>query len=209
MSKKHENIFLIHGIRAKDIFHTNMDVIKDMLGLKKIKSKIIYYGYVLLPTSNRKAVKETTKVLRDYKQRHENEGTSDIDNIVVGYSNGAWTAVQVAENGCDIDRLVLISPALHQSHAFPEKIKSIDVFYCEEDYVLWLAKLRRLFRYLLPWLWDEPIGWGEMGRVGYVGDDPRVTNHRMPDETKHKFYKDKNVIEKIVDVITRRKNETD
>lgn len=189
-------IFLIHGIRAKDLGISSMKELRTSLLHRGYLSRLISYGYVLLPISNRRAVEETVRVLDAY-------ANDEVEVILIGYSNGAWTAVQAAEIGCRIDRLFLISPALHKGHAFPEQIKTIDVFYSETDNIVRIAKWRRRISNWLPWRWGNTHEWGEMGRTGYIGDDPRVINHDMGD-VSHTFYKHEDVVDKIAKTIVEK-----
>lgn len=155
---------------------------------KGIKAKIVSYGYVLIPITNKHAVKQTKKAIDKLPK--------DTRLTLVGYSNGGWTAVQIAEMGYHVDHLVLISPALYAYHEIPKHVKTVDVFHCNEDMVLTLAKWYRVVNRLLPWRWFNKHEWGEAGRVGLLQDDDRITNHEITG-TSHFFYEHPDVVDTI------------
>ena len=185
-------IYLIHGIRAKDKGISSMRGLESRINLRGWKTRLVSYGYVLIPITNKRAVEKTIEAI---KQDGE-------PIILVGYSNGGHTAVQVAELGYNVDRLILISPALHAYHEIPRHVKKIDVFYSDEDMILTLAKWYRWVNRLLPWRWFNRHDWGEAGRIGLQQDDPRITNHDMG-STGHFFYNYDEVMDMIVDIITK------
>lgn len=113
---------------------------------------------------------------------------------------GVWAAIQVAELGFEIDHLVLISPALHRSHAIPEQVKRVDIYYSKGDKIVEIGGFYRRLVNLLPWNWKmfgEPHDWGAMGRYGYQGNDPRVHNHDMGEDASHFWYKDDLLVKSI------------
>jgi hypothetical protein len=149
----------------------------------------VAYGYVLIPISNSQALNAVLEAVKP-------------GDAVVGYSNGAWACVQAAEMGAEIRHLILVSPALHKSHAFPEHIQRIDVFYDPDDTPVLLARWWRKFTRIFPWRWRKPHGWGEMGRTGYVGSDPRVHNHRLPKGTGHLWFKSADAIVRVANTVS-------
>jgi len=96
---------------------------------------------------------------------HAKEGGFRV--IVVGHSN-AGSIIHRASNKypCPIDKAVLINPALRAKLAPGECIKSVDVWHSPSDKAVKFAKWIPFRR-----------AWGEMGSVGYQGDDPRITNY--------------------------------
>lgn len=167
---------LVHGIRALNKGLGTMRGLRDVLRARGREAKIVEYGYVLVPVTNRKAVSAVMAGV-------------EPGDTVVAYSNGAWASVQAAELGKQMTHLVLVSPALHKGHAFPDHIHRIDVFYDPDDVPTRLAKWWRKFTGIFPWRWGSPHGWGEMGRTGYSGTDPRVRNHRLPKNTGHTWFR--------------------
>ena len=166
-----------------------MSPLRDVLAARGCRAEIVSYGYVLIPLTNAQA---TAAVMRAVKK----------PAVVVGYSNGAWAAVQAAEMGEPIEHLVLVSPALHRSHAFPEGVKKVDVFYNPGDLPVRLARWWRTITQIFPWRWGNPHGWGDMGRAGYAGKDPRVTNHRLPRNVGHAWFRSPDAIAQVANAVS-------
>lgn len=173
-------IKMVHGIRTADGGKKTFSKLKSKINriVENVDIEIVDYGYIILPISNNRAVNAIIK---------------SIDNeyrpiTLVGYSNGCWASVQVAEMGYEIEHLILINPALHKRHAFPEHIKRIDVYYSPYDNIVSLSKWYRKLVNIFPWNWGAGRhDWGEMGRTGYLGSDPRVFNHNIG-TVSHFFY---------------------
>jgi len=180
---------LVHGIRSLNKGRATMRGLRDVLRARGRDAQIVAYGYVLVPLSNSRAINAVQEAVKP-------------GDVVVGYSNGAWAAVQAAEMGSQIRHLVLVSPALHKSHAFPEHIDRIDVLFDPDDTPVLLARWWRKFTRIFPWRWRKPHGWGEMGRTGYVGNDPRVHNHRLPKGTGHGWFASADAIVRVANVVS-------
>ena len=85
-------------------------------------------------------------------------------DIGVGHSNGCAILKDAADMGAPFHELILLNPALDNSVTFAPQLKRIHVFYSPSEIPTEIA------RYL-------PLHpWGNMGRVGYRGNDPRVIN---------------------------------
>lgn len=196
--KRKPLFFMVHGIRAKDHGASSMGLLARLLNQSFSFVKQVIYGYVLVPITNKKAVQAVVEAIGRYKDY-------DGDVVVVGYSNGAWAAVQAAEMGHKIDHLVLISPALHRSHAIPEHVKHVSVFYCPDDSVVGLGAWYRRVVNLMPWNWEifggDPHDWGAMGKYGYVGNDKRVTNYKMSEGVGHFWFKNEKEVMRIASFI--------
>lgn len=180
---------LVHGIRALNKGVATMRGLRDVLRARGRNAEIVAYGYVLIPVSNAKAV---SAVMADVLP----------GDTVVAYSNGAWAAVQAAELGKQIKHLILVSPALHKGHAFPEHIERVDVLYDPDDVPTLMARWWRKFTGIFPWRWDNPHGWGAMGRTGYTGDDPRVHNQRLPVGTGHTWFNSADAIVRVANTVS-------
>lgn len=189
-----EHYVLIHGIRKKAFSTAHMKGLRSILLNNNIRATSVNYGYILVPITNKKALNATLETLAPHLNK-------EYTISLVGYSNGGWTALQVAEMGYPIDRLILISPALHSAHAFPEHVRRVDVFYCPDDVVGTYAKRWRMLTSILPWRWKEPHAYGKMMATGYKGSDPRVHNHMLPPGTGHKFYESVEALDMIMEVI--------
>ena len=179
-------IRMVHGIRTWDGGLKSFSDLKNELSFKVDRSNIhvVDYGYILFPITNERA---TSAIINSIS-----EVTEEDQLIIIGYSNGSWGAVQVAEMGYPVDHLVLINPALHCDYEFPEQIKRIDVYYSSDDFVVSIGKmLMNVFSLVFGRWWNVPK-WGEMGKIGYKGNDSRIHNHDMGD-VNHFFYDHKAV----------------
>lgn len=148
-------VHIIHGIRV-DEPEESIGVIRGYFEEVGFESVVHNYGY-----------------LNSWHTRWRNAGIAERigvevgrDDILVGHSNGCDIARRIsnAGKGCG---LVLFNPALDRDTKFAPHLDWIDVYHDQEDDAVLLA-------WLLPW---HP--WGMMGRTGYRGDDPRVTNIDM------------------------------
>ena len=183
-------IKLAHGIRAAQGGRNTMGALRDELRERGRDAGIVSYGYVLVPITNKQAVNAVL------------DGVVDGDTVYA-YSNGAWAAVQAAELGLAVRHLILINPALHKAREFPGHIERIDVFYSPGDGAVQKGKWWRWTTRILPWRWRNPHGWGEMGRTGYTGNDPRVRNHEMPEGVGHYWYEDEDCVRQAADAVER------
>ena len=191
-----KSFITIHGIRKFGPHPTHMRPINESLLSSNLRTIPVNYGYTLLPITNKRSVSKAIPVL-------ENELERGRDITLIGYSNGAWTALQLAEMAYPIQRLVLISPALHSAHAFPQipSLERVDVFYCPTDNIGDLAKTWRGVTRVMPWRWFSPHPYGRMMKTGYVGEDERVFNHRLGDHVGHAFYNHADAVSHITEVI--------
>lgn len=195
--ERKKRVFFVHGIRARANGERSFEALKSMVESRFDSISMVSYGYVLLPTTNQRAINAVIDQIGPYQD------TKD-EIIVVAYSNGAWASVQAMELGYRIDHLILISPALNVNRAFPREIKTISVFHSPGDYITTLGKVWRLATRILPWRWQNPHGFGEMGREGALQQDPRITNMEMESDIGHFFYKDKPTIAMIAQYINTR-----
>jgi len=85
-------------------------------------------------------------------------------DVGVGHSNGALILKEAADLGALFDTLILLNPSLDRGTTFAPHIRNIYVFHAPSE---WPTRIARY----LPF---HP--WGDMGRVGYRGRDPRVIN---------------------------------
>lgn len=176
-------IVLAHGIRQMRA-RTHMKPLARALERRGLQPHFCDYGYVLIPTTNEKAVRAVLNATREGED-------------VAAYSNAAWAVVQAAGKGLRVRHLYLISPALNVRTKFPDTIERITVFYTPSDEVTPLGKLWRKAVGLLPWRWRNPHGWGEMGTRGPRTIDPRVTAIQIPKEVGHAWWKHEAAVEFI------------
>lgn len=85
-------------------------------------------------------------------------------SIGIGHSNGCAILARACDLGAPIKKLILINPALDRDWKFCDSLEEIIVLHNIHDHVVTKSK----------WLFNHP--WGELGRTGYEGDDPRVIN---------------------------------
>lgn len=182
---------LIHGILAREGGRASMGALKKALSRMGIESEIVHYGFIFIPVTNAWAVRAVLKALED-----------DPQPTIVAYSNAGWASVQAAELGANIQHLIVVSPALHTGHEFPGNIETIDVFYSPDDDVVLGGRLWRWITSILPWRWANPHGWGTMGRSGYLGEDPRVRNHRLPSGVGHFWFTDAQAVEQVAQCVS-------
>lgn len=180
-------VVMAHGIRQVRA-KSQMQPLADALDARSINTHFADYGYVLIPTTNSRAVRAIHNAVR-----HGDD--------LAAFSNGAWAAIQAAEQGLMIRHLYLISPALDKRTVFPQNIDKITVFFTPTDRATVLGKAWRKSTRLLPWRWRNPHGWGEMGTTGPKTLDSRVKIVRLPDESRHSWHKHDSAIELIADRI--------
>lgn len=99
--------------------------------------------------------------------------TQPVD--VVAHSWGCMLACRMMElGGSDIFRnVIFFAPAIDRDWVFPLKaFRRLYVIHNEQDRAVWAARM-----FFTGW---HP--WGDMGRVGYAGTDPRVVN--VKDDTE-------------------------
>ena len=92
---------------------------------------------------------------------------------VIAFSNGAAITAHLCMLGAELDRIVLIQPALSKKWIAPLGVKEITVFWNEGDNATVGGKWYRRVTGLLPWRWQERHKWGEMGHTGFTGNDER------------------------------------
>lgn len=91
-------------------------------------------------------------------------GMTPEGSIGVGHSNGCNILLQASEFGASFDKLIFINPALDNDFVVPEQIKEVVVIHNKEDNVVQISKFIPFHR------------WGNAGKVGYKGQDAKVTN---------------------------------
>ncbi len=90
-------------------------------------------------------------------------------DVLVGHSNGCAIWMRALQMGAPAVGLVLLNAALKDDIEFPPQLKFVHVYFNQYDEAVPLTN----FPVLRRWLFD-PL-WGDMGRDGYRGKDPRVT----------------------------------
>lgn len=101
-------------------------------------------------------------------------GMATPGSVGVGHSNGCAVLTRATNLGAPMTDLILLNPALEEGTEFAEHLNSIHVYHNKGDVPVRLAKL---LNKVIP----GDFMWGEMGRDGYSGNDPRVINHDVSD----------------------------
>jgi pimeloyl-ACP methyl ester carboxylesterase len=92
------------------------------------------------------------------------------NTIFVGHSNGCAIGWMASLCGAPFEQMILINPALDNDVKFGPQVKRIHVWHTRFDKPTMISK----FLLVHPW--------GDLGRVGYKGNDPRVFNYNMADD---------------------------
>jgi hypothetical protein len=153
-------IHVIHGIRTRDS-RRSIGRIAPYFEQEGYEVVVHDYGYIrALETywRNRKIAARIAKSV----------GPGDV---LIGHSNGCDIIRRIAAGGTRFTGAVLFNAALDRDTKFAAGIDWIDVYHTHGDRIVTLARL-------LPW-----HSWGSMGREGYKGSDPRVTNIAMCAQT--------------------------
>lgn len=90
-------------------------------------------------------------------------------SIIIGHSNGGTLAYRAARLGAEVERIILINPALN--HAAPLPLPRVDCYHSPNDRVVELAR------------WIPGSLWGNAGRVGLQG----AINHNLEHITGQKI----------------------
>lgn len=92
-------------------------------------------------------------------------GMANPDSIGIGHSNGCAILTQACWLTDKIKTLVLINPALDNDTAFPATVENVLVYFNPYDDVVKASKFLAFH------------DWGDMGRVGYTGNDINVAGY--------------------------------
>lgn len=146
-------VVLLHGIKTPRK-NRNLHRLAKAFRLEGFSAVIPYYGYV-------PAVIAGMFGWFDHQLATTLSSFIQDDDILVGYSNGA-TIVHMISNRAKIRGAVLINAAL-DPYVVPNA-DFVHVYHNEGD---WVTGLAGMVPFHL---------WGEMGQIGYQGDDDRVIN---------------------------------
>lgn len=109
-----------------------------------------------------------------------------VGDVLVGHSNGCAIWIRALQIGAPALGLVCLNGALEDDLALPLQLRWMHVYFNGHDDVVPLTNFPVLRRIAF-----DPL-WGDMGRVGYRGSDPRVrqwdcdrTDDTMPDLEGH------------------------
>ena len=149
------NIHLIHGIRSAG----DVSVEKLIPYLPPGATRYPDYGWIE-ELETRRLNPLIAGCLLPYVQ----EG-----DVLIGHSNGAAIAYELAQRGAPVAGLVLINGALERNIVRPAQVGWIDVYYNPGDDITVAAELGARLGLV-------DTVWGEMGHAGYYGDDAFIAN---------------------------------
>jgi hypothetical protein len=158
-------IYLIHGFNVDDEGRGTVGWMKPILEEAGHKVVMIKYGW-LWRVRVRLCNSRLAKVI---------SSMAEPRSIAIGHSNGCDLIHRACMEGAPFKSVILFNPALDNDTKFPEQLSNISVFYSANDKATSLAK------------WIPFSKWGNMGTVGYRGEDPRVVNFNEEDITRKKM----------------------
>lgn len=148
-----QNIVLAHGFNVRDSGKETTDKLLPYLKAYNIQQADYgFLGLVGVRLYNDNIAKLIAGMV--------NDSTTGI-----GHSNGCAILVDAAKQTDRIKRLILINPALDSDTEFPNSVEQITIICNSHDTTVKASKW-------LPW-----HVWGQMGKVGYTGENPLAVNY--------------------------------
>lgn len=92
---------------------------------------------------------------------------AEPNSIAIGHSNGCDIIHRATHHGAKFEKVIYLNPALDNDLTPGDYVKWCHVWHSPSDGAVWLAK------------WIPFSSWGDMGKVGYQGSDPRMINHNI------------------------------
>jgi hypothetical protein len=147
-------VWLIHGFHATHGGKHTVDKLKPYT--QQASSDILDYDYgwrglIGVRLNNDETAKKIAEESRS-------------GDIAIGYSNGAAILHAASRLGANLSGLVYINPALDNDKVPGAGVEWCHVWHSPTDMAAWWAS------------WLPCHEWGDMGRVGFQGDDSRVSN---------------------------------
>jgi len=169
MNTKRSTTFLLHGFNVRDKGEDTIEIMRPQLR-EITKGSLISYRYGWLGLfgvmlKNKKIAKAIAGI--------QSAEMKENNIFAVAHSNGAAIIVEAARQGAKFDKVLLINPALKVKTVFPESIGEVIVVYTKHDKPTQTARVLDKIPLLCLFI---PNAWGAMGKVGYKGKDPKVTN---------------------------------
>lgn len=161
-------VHLIHGFNERHkVQQPRLCVLIDDIKKRKLNYMVHDYGHWdLVATRNNANIARLI-------YPHVKPG-----DTLVGFSNGAAIIAHLLRLGVEVDKLVLIQPALSKKWTPPVSVSQVTVFYNEGDLATIAGKWWRRATGFLPWRWQDRHNWGEMGHTGYTGKDERFFQYK-------------------------------
>ena len=160
---------LVHGFNVRDNGAGTIARLSPYLLTRGSDTVVFRMGWmeiVQVYTQNKRHAKRLAEAARNAKLNDRSQPV-----IALGHSNGC-AVIHLATTLYDapIDKIAYLNPALEKQLAPGEQVQCVDVWYSPSDTPVKWAR------------WLPKHVWGEMGRTGYVGDDPRMINHNKQDD---------------------------
>lgn len=155
-------IHLLHGIHTA---YNNPTVPGLVPWLEKTGIQVMHpdYGYVLA-AETRRVNPMVIGLLKPY---------IETGDVLVGHSNGCAIIYdllgELIATSVKVRGVVFINGALSERIELPSAVEWCDVYFNEGDTITQVAQIAEFFG-------TAPRCWGEMGHVGYLGPDVRITN---------------------------------
>lgn len=146
-------VYLIHGFNVKDDGASTVGSIRGLLEADGFDVTEITYGW-FHRMRVRLCNKGIASVIADLVEP---------DSTCIAHSNGGALAYLACEMGAPFKNVVLVNPALNRHLKMAEHVEKVQVWYAPHDKWTGLAR------------WIPNSIWGAMGRLGFQGEDPRVT----------------------------------
>jgi len=164
-------VLLVHGYNVTDPEQT-VGQLRTFFEVQGCPTIIVDYGHTGLLATRRQNPKIAKRLA--YLAKASKTANPERPIVVVGHSNGcAIIHIAATSHGAELDTVVYINPALEKHLAPGPRVKRCHVWHSPSDSpVKWAKRLSKV----IPKRWFDARPWGEMGAVGYVGDDGRVQN---------------------------------
>lgn len=162
---------LVHGIGLLHGGVGRLRVLEPFLKASGFDVQEFSYGFVFFFS----AIANNKDIAKKLAQQI-NLAKTEYDEVhVIGHSNGCALMELASGHIRKCDSYSYIAPALESYNAPQNVVNRIHVWFNPEDGVL---KLTEIVRHIPQWMFKR-LSWGKMGITGYVGHDPRVTNHEV------------------------------
>ncbi len=150
-------VLLVHGFNVADGGRATTDLLRgpfEAAGCRVYECDYGWRGLAGVRLSRTRITRDIAYLAWKHK----------ID-VVVGHSNGCHYARWASWEYDNFPFTVWINPALDRACSIPTTLRGVHVWYSRHDEaVRWAARI-------------PGSTWGDMGRVGYAGDDSRVESY--------------------------------
>lgn len=161
-------VVLVHGFADNNGKHTT-DLLRPFFEAEGYNVREFDYGFIELISVK----------LHNAERGQKLAATVQSGTIGVGHSNGCAVLREASLVGAPFEQLVFINPALTSDADIGSQVRKIHVWHSKADLAVRFAQVG--LRWLIP-------SWGDMGAVGYKGNDRRFINYnKQSDFPVHSF----------------------